>query len=87
MFVGLIDGGGGGGRFEVMVNGGGGGGGALEGSAVDTGGGGGRESPVKLGAWCKVGTEGGGTAMPKLVLFGRTQKHNVRISAFSAYVR
>lgn len=63
--------------MELIDEGGGGGGGGeeLKGSAADAGGGGGgggRESPVELGVWGKEGTEGGGTAMPKLVLCENT---------------
>lgn len=80
-FDGLIGGGGGGGGRDVgevreggggrpasMEEGGGGGGGAgtLGSKVAVGGGGGGRLSLVELETVCKVGTEGGGTAMPRL---------------------
>lgn len=70
---------GGGGRPVSMEEGGGGGGGEKAGilgstSSAGGGGGGGRLSLVGLETVCKVGTDGGGTAMPRLDLQTRQKE-------------
>lgn len=67
---------GGGGRPVSMEEGGGGGGGGagILGSKSAGGGGGGRVSAVGLEVVCKVGTDGGGTAMPRLDLHRQDRK-------------
>lgn len=84
-FDGLVaSGGGGGGRHvgEVKEGGGGrpasmeeGGGGGAETRSALGGGGGGRPSLVGLVTVCRVGTDGGGTAMPRLDLYTRPKEN------------
>lgn len=62
----VMDGGGGGRLVSTEEAGGGGGGGGILGSRSAGGGGGSWLLSVGLETDCKVGTDGGGTAMPRL---------------------